>query len=210
MRRFCFYKIKNGFRRPLCSCSQRCPEPVRLEQQVKPFLRAAHEHVRMAYQRGAHALAIHYGYGKLRNIEHLYVVESVAYAGRFAAQGAHYLLLAVGRIRPRKCHYLRAQPCALRPHGAVCVCGKHIYPRQLAQLAYPLRRAGDKLPIQRYCAVVIQHNMLYLYRFSAGNLYFYHCGLPYVRPCILSKSGRPHGRPLLTLFAWLMFVMCFL
>ena len=42
----------------------------------------------MAYQRGAHALAIHYGYGKLRNIEHLYIVESIAYAGRFAGQGA--------------------------------------------------------------------------------------------------------------------------
>ena len=50
----------------------------------------------MAYQRGAHALAIHYGYGKLRNIEHLYIVESIAYAGRFAAKEAFSKALGTG------------------------------------------------------------------------------------------------------------------
>ena len=88
------------------SCPESRTKSVRLKQQVKAFLCAAHQYIAVSYQAGTHSLAIHDGNGQIRYIKHLYIVESVAYAGGLAAKGAHYLFLTFRSVSPWERLYL--------------------------------------------------------------------------------------------------------
>lgn len=85
------------------SCPKSRTKSVRLKQQVQAFLCAAHQYIAVSYQAGTHSLAVHDGNGQIRYIKHLYIVESIAYAGNLAAKARtisslHSAALALGNV----------------------------------------------------------------------------------------------------------------